>query len=75
LGHHGSKSSNDFQFIRAINPKIALVSAKKYNHFGHPHPDVLKRLEALEIPLLRTDTEGLIVLSLENDKVARLPGY
>src|SRR5262249_39051475 len=41
--HHGSLTSSSPQFVRALAPKVAVVSAGRANHFGHPVPEVLQR--------------------------------
>src|SRR5690606_10993709 len=46
LPHHGSRSSSSASFIEAVGAKDALVSRSLHNAFGHPHPDVLRRLRA-----------------------------
>jgi competence protein ComEC len=42
---------------------VAIISAGRDNSFGHPHPDVLARLEAAGAQVLRTDEMGTIALS------------
>lgn len=59
--HHGSKSSNTSAFLAAANPELAVIQVGK-NRYGHPSQEVLKRLEGLRIPLLRTDQNGDIVI-------------
>ena len=44
VGHHGSKTSSIQPFLDAVSPSVAIISAGYENSFGHPHPDVLKRL-------------------------------
>lgn len=51
VGHHGSKSSTNLAFLKAVSPKYAIISAGVDNHFGHPHTSVLNRLS----------TEGIII--------------
>ena len=62
LSHHGSRSGSAIEFLERVRPRWAIVSAGRGNPFGHPHPEVLERLGALGIPLLRTDRQGLIRL-------------
>lgn len=43
--HHGSNSSSTDAFLAAVNPQWAVISAGQDNQYGHPHPEVLSRLE------------------------------
>ena len=58
VSHHGSKTSTAPEFIEQISPEIAIISAGKDNRYGHPHPEVLERLENYGIKILRTDLKG-----------------
>jgi competence protein ComEC len=60
VGHHGSRTSSTEAFLDAVSPSVALISAGFENGFGHPHPDVLGRLEARHAAILRTDLGGLV---------------
>ena len=59
IGHHGSRSSSGTGFLLAIHPSLAVISVGE-NTFGHPRPEIMKRLEELGIPIRRTDREGTI---------------
>ncbi len=61
VGHHGSKSSTGEKFIQAVRPQMALVSVGAKNTYGHPTQDVLGRLSAAGVPVMRTDQDGTIV--------------
>ncbi|NRF70025.1 DNA internalization-related competence protein ComEC/Rec2 [Aquincola sp. S2] len=56
--HHGSRSSSSEAFLRAVQPRVAVVQAGYRNRFGHPVSDVLARYAALGIPVVRTDRCG-----------------
>src|SRR5207248_337803 len=43
VAHHGSLTSSDADFVRALAPQAAIVSVGRGNHFGHPAPAVLQR--------------------------------
>jgi competence protein ComEC len=60
LPHHGSRSSSSEAFLDVVDPTLALVSAGRGNHFGHPHSEVVSRLARRGTPLLRTDLHGTI---------------
>ena len=62
VAHHGSKTSSTSAFLARVDPVAVVVSAGKANQFGHPHPEVVGRLnEAVGSDLLyRTDQQGTI---------------
>lgn len=63
VAHHGSRTSTTPEFLAAVNPSIAVISAGFENAFNHPHPDVLRRLE--NTLLLRTDLGGLATVQTD----------
>lgn len=60
VAHHGSKTSSSEEFLRAVNPKCAVICVGYGNNFGHPRAEVLERLENLSTKIYRTDRDGLI---------------
>jgi competence protein ComEC len=60
VGHHGSKNSTTEEFLRAVQPRIAIISAGEDNPYGHPAPELLDRLEASGARILRTDRDGAV---------------
>lgn len=52
VGHHGSKTSSIYEFIEAVNPRIALIGVGEKNKFGHPNAEVIERLEKLRYKYL-----------------------
>jgi competence protein ComEC len=59
--HHGSQFGSTPEFLAAVRPKASVISVGRQNAFGHPDPDVLKRLGGYG-PVFRTDRHGAIVL-------------
>nr|WP_093060791.1 DNA internalization-related competence protein ComEC/Rec2 [Psychrobacillus sp. OK028] len=64
IGHHGSKTSSNEQFLRLVQPRVAIIQAGFENRYGHPHPDVVERLENLGIPYLQTGTDGTVEVKI-----------
>ncbi len=62
VGHHGSVTSTTPAFLRAVNPRLALISVGAGNSYGHPGADVLRTLAAAGVQVLRTDRLGTIVV-------------
>jgi competence protein ComEC len=69
VGHHGSKTSSIGPFLETVAPAVALISAGFENSFGHPHPDVLRRLENGHAAVLRTDLDGLVTVSTDGQRL------
>lgn len=68
LGHHGSNTSTDPAFIQAVKPSVAIYSAGANNSYGHPHPDVVARIQDAGIPLYGTDVHGTILVTTDGNK-------
>ncbi|MFA5109494.1 MAG: MBL fold metallo-hydrolase [Patescibacteria group bacterium] len=60
--HHGSNSANSEEFLRAVNPRVMVVSVGADNKFGHPNPEVLELAAVLKITVERTDELGSILI-------------
>jgi len=67
VGHHGSKTSSDKNFINEINPNYSIISVGKNNRYGHPNKEVLENLEDSKI--YRTDEDGSIMFKIKNNKL------
>ena len=63
LGHHGSRHSSAYAFLKQLKPKIVIASAGFNNRYGHPSDMVRLRLKELKIPLLSTVQQGSIQFS------------
>lgn len=63
--HHGSNSANSEEFLRAVNPRLLIISVGADNKFGHPTPTVLERADALGLEVKRTDQIGTIKIIKE----------
>ena len=66
VGHHGSKSSTSEEFLKLTSPSHAIISAGKANRYGHPHKEVLGRLEQNGVNILRTDERGTVTVKCWN---------
>lgn len=69
VGHHGSHTSSTEAFVRALAPRLAIVSAGVGNRFGHPHDDVVTRLGEAGAAILRTDLDGGIVVRTDGQRL------
>ncbi|MFJ3903493.1 ComEC/Rec2 family competence protein [Streptomyces sp. NPDC090025] len=62
VAHHGS-AHQDPGLIRAVRPRLALVSAGRDNPYGHPSPVTVGALRAGGARVLSTDRDGAIAVS------------
>lgn len=66
--HHGSRYSTTEEFLENYCPKTAIVSAGKNNSYGHPHEEVLERLEENGCRVFKTPSAGAITIRYEKGK-------
>ena len=67
MGHHGSRTSSSESFLGIVSPEYGVVSAGENNRYGHPHDDVLERLNRFDINVLSTAVAGDIVFSSDGE--------
>ena len=65
MGHHGSASSSSWDLLQKAVPEYAVLSCGTDNPYGHPHIESMEKLQAMEIPLFRTDRQGAIIASTD----------
>ncbi len=71
VSHQGSRTSSSEEFVRAVSPAVAVISVGAKNRYGHPHADVVQRLQRLVPTVLRTDQVGDITFTLEDNRWVR----
>lgn len=69
VGHHGSRTSSTPAFVRAVAPRLALVSVGMGNTYRHPNAETLRGIAATGATVLRTDREGTIVVRTDGRKI------
>lgn len=62
VAHHGSGYSSTPEFLAAVQPRYALISAGRGNSYGHPDPKTVERLQSAGATVYRTDLQGTITL-------------
>ena len=62
MGHHGSRNSSSREFLDAVTPAVAIISAGQDSRFGHPHSESLLALQehVAEELLFLTSERGTI---------------
>ena len=70
VAHHGSRTSTMQEFLDAVNPRYAVISAGLNNQFNHPHPEVMARLTARpNLTTFRTDLHGTITFLVDQNGI------
>jgi len=73
VGHHGSAYGTRLDFVRAVDPSVAIVSVGRHNMFGHPAPSTIETLREAGARVYRTDEDGAITLTSDGAYVAVTP--
>ena len=74
VAHHGSRTSTSPPLLRAVAPRVAVISDGADNRFGFPAEAVLRRLREAGVDVWRTDVDGAVrVVSDGRRLVVRAP--
>lgn len=63
IPHHGSAGAISANFLRLAHPALTVISVGRNNPFGHPSRKLTDLLQALSIPMKRTDADGDVVVT------------
>lgn len=66
-GHHGSRDSTTGALLDYATPEQVLISVGFGNRFGHPHEEVIERIERRNIPWSSTARQGALLLQASGD--------
>ncbi len=69
VAHHGSKTSTTKRFLNSVSPRYAVISVGTDQN-RLPSRQVLRRLENFGVEIYRTDTDGTVVFTYENQRVS-----
>ncbi len=63
--HHGSHTSSSDAYLKAVQPKVCLISCGQGNDYGHPHKETLDKYKRLAAKILETDKNGTITITTD----------
>lgn len=69
VAHHGSGYSSSEEFLSWLRPDYAVISCGAENRYGHPHPDVLKRLSDCKSEILQTKDSGAVIWRTDGKRI------
>ncbi|GAB0170689.1 MBL fold metallo-hydrolase [Lysinibacillus sp. CTST325] len=64
-GHHGSNTSSSAEFIQKVQPEVTILSYGEGNKYGHPHAEVVERLQAIGSKIYATAEAGTVIVSTD----------
>ena len=70
VAHHGSEDPGLPDLLRAVRPRIAVISVGEGNDYDHPRPETLAALGAAPgLHTLRTDVDGRVVVESDGRRI------
>ncbi len=60
VAHHGSKGTTSEAFLEEVNPRVSVISCGKKNRYGHPHLELMNRLEQTGTKIYQTKNSGAV---------------
>lgn len=65
VAHHGSKNSTSEELLKIVKPEYAMISCDKDNRYGHPHEELLERLDDAGSEVFITFESGAITVKTD----------
>lgn len=62
VAHHGSRNSTSEELLALLQPTVAVISCGRNNSYGHPHEELLTRLENVGCMIQKTPDTGAITV-------------
>ena len=69
VGHHGSSTSSDPQFLKKVDPRYAILSVGLNNSYHHPSKETIENLQNLNIPYYETSKYKTIWFKISKNKM------
>ncbi len=73
VGHHGSYTSTSIEFLSEVDPTYAAIEVGYGNPYGHPHDEVIDRLESYGAVIYRTDLDGTFIMTTDGTDLQVIP--
>lgn len=67
--HHGSRNSTKEEVLAQLQPRLAVISCGRENGYGHPHGELLERLEQTGAMTLQTPLTGAVEITWTGKKI------
>ena len=68
IPHHGSANGLTLNLLKAVMPKVAVISVGAKNQWGFPAPSILQMLTDNNVKVLRTDLMGDVEVITDGEK-------
>jgi len=69
VAHHGSGYSTDAEFLKSVKPFFSVISCGEKNSYGHPHKELLDRLEESGTRICQTTRSGAVTVWTDGKRV------
>ena len=75
IAHHGSRNSTTEALLQQLHPGTAIISCGSNNRYGHPHAELLNRLESAGVQWFCTKDYGAVIVEMDKGGSVKMRGY
>lgn len=67
--HHGSGNATSQELLDLLAPELTVISSGRNNRYGHPHKELLERLESSGTHIVQTSLSGAVTVTCRKGKI------
>lgn len=69
VAHHGSRGTTSQDLLEQIRPVVSVISSGRNNSYGHPHKELLERLDEAGSMIFGTAQRGAVTLRFQKGEI------
>ena len=67
--HHGSRNATSMELLEQLQPELTVISCGRDNRYGHPHEELIERLQKIDTHIMGTAKSGAVRVTFREGRL------